>query len=157
MPVATREAVERRKINRRLATKFKRQNSRAQVSKITVPSPEVPARRLRAIPEHRRQPIHYDPRYWQARKCEWDACAEELRPRRCAPDESPFWGWWANALHPKQRQELERLSAACRDRVATEGDELTDDVDKLLKLNPDDQGQFMGRMTEYVQSQGGLN
>lgn len=56
-----------------------------------------------------------DYRYWQARRCGWDAMSAEMRRNArgepCHPKDSLFWHWWAIVLHWKQRSSMVGMSS----------------------------------------------
>lgn len=133
--MASQEAVERRRAIRRLRAMEKARRREQQAKRDA--EAEDPWRniRRRSIPPQRKHPLHDDPLYWQARRCEWDALSEDFLPVLSAaggvkvfgePTLSSFWRWWTQQLDYQQRRVLVNLSRALHTPAAREvgdGDE----------------------------------
>lgn len=104
---ASAEAVERRRMNRRARREAKHRKREDRMVKERV----VAERMFRRF-YHDRQPPHMivlDYRYWQARRCGWDALSDELSIDRKGhpvdPHDGATWVWWT-LLHWQQREWL---------------------------------------------------
>ena len=114
--MASVEAVLRRRLNRKARHASREEKARQRAEK----EREIAVRLKRRF--FGEDEVIYacvlDWRYWQARRCGWDALAAEVRGKylgadgKCHlyhPSESPFWYWWTR-LHHENRNRLVCLS-----------------------------------------------
>ncbi len=109
--MASREAVERRRANRRAATAAKQHRDIDRRHRVGYVPPtasdddrsylEKFVNRMIArfrIPDNMVTFMHRDARYWHARGCGWDALAKEFsrdgHGEICDPHQSETWRWW---------------------------------------------------------------
>lgn len=117
--LTNQEAVERRRETRALRQIWQKQREekrRSREEREQVIAREMVQRFYRGRVIYR---IILTYRYWQARKCGFDACDAELRGAYVGedgrrhlfdPEDSRFWYWWAYQLHPEQRIRLVEMS-----------------------------------------------